>query len=113
MLATYGVDPLDPSVSLRRIHVLLTRLPAGSVPAADTPAAWTIESHLLAGLIDSMNALIFVTLKAHGGRPTRPRPMPRPGARTQATGRQVAWGDLRAALTSTGAVADQGASRGR
>lgn len=79
MLAHYGVDVLDRRVSLRRIHVLLQRLPAGAWPDPDSPLSWSIESHLLAALVDSVGALIYVTLKAAGSKSAKqPRPVPRP-----------------------------------
>jgi hypothetical protein len=78
MLA-YGIDTLDPAVSTRRVGVLLDRLP----PQARNPGAlWSTEAEMLAGLIDHVAALTYITLKAHGAKnPPKPRPVPRPRGR--------------------------------
>lgn len=79
MLATYGVDVLDPNVTPRRLAVLLDRLP----PYARRPGQqWSIESELLAALIDHVANLTWVTLRAAGAKNARrPRPLPRPAER--------------------------------
>jgi hypothetical protein len=79
MLATYGVDVLDPAVSLRRVKVLGERLPAGAWPNPEHALSWTPEAYLLAQLIDEVSALTYLTMRAHGGKPRRPKPFPRPG----------------------------------
>jgi hypothetical protein len=78
-MCAYGVDVLDPAVSPRRLLVLLDRLP----PWARTPGEhWSVESHLLALLVDHVAALTWVTMRAHGAKgATRPRPLPRPSHR--------------------------------
>jgi len=79
MLAAYGVDVLDPEVSLRRIHVLLQRLPPHARRGGEQ---WSTESELLAGLIDHVAQLTWVTLRANGAKGARrPQPVPRPGDR--------------------------------
>jgi hypothetical protein len=76
MLATYGVDVLDPAVSCRRVHVLLRRLP----PAArEQDQVWSSEASLLAVIADELAQLTYVTLRANGGRPSKPKPIKRPG----------------------------------
>jgi hypothetical protein len=79
MLAAYGVDVLDPSVSLRRISVLLDRLP----PAArQSGEVWSLEAELLALVCDHLANLTYVTLRAAGAKnPPRPKPLPRPRPR--------------------------------
>jgi len=114
MLATYGVDVLDPAVSLRRVHVLATRLPSGSLPAMDSPAAWSTEAHLMARLNDAIDLLIWVTLRVHNSKVQRPKPMPRPGGarrrpgQASAGGQRVSWVALAGALKSQGMVTDGG-----
>lgn len=100
MLAVFGVDVLDPRTSLRRIHVLMRRLPAGALPRVEAAAAWSVEAHLLAGVLDSLAALTYVTVKAHGGKPTRPKPVPRPGQGQRAAA-PMSWGQVGRALVST------------
>jgi len=79
MLAAYGVDVLDPSVSLRRIWVLLNRLPPAARRGGEQ---WSTEAELLAGLIDHVANLTWVTLKANGAKNvSRPKPLPRPKLR--------------------------------
>jgi hypothetical protein len=106
MLAAYGVDVLDPAVSLRRVHVLLERLP----PYARRPGEqWSTEAELLAVLIDHVADLTWVTLRANGAKgASRPRPVARPRQRGQAAppsaqsgpaalqpgeGKASSWGD--------------------
>jgi hypothetical protein len=76
MLEVYGVDVLDPSVSTRRVAVLLERLP----PYARRPGEqWSTEAELLAVLADELAGLTWVTLRAAGAKGApRPRPLPRP-----------------------------------
>lgn len=75
-MATYGVDCLDPRVSLRRVHVLLDNLP----PQARRPGEqWSTEAELLALLVDHIANLTWVTLKAAGAKNvSRPQPLRRP-----------------------------------
>lgn len=103
MLATYGVDVLDPAVSLRRIHVLATRLPAGAFPQSDSPAAWSVEAHLLARLNDAVDQLTWLTARAHGGKGPRPKPLPRPGGKRAAPPRSGGgWKDFASQLMAAG-----------
>lgn len=108
MLRVYGVDVLDPAVSLRRVHVLVSRLPPGSVPAAESDAAWSVEAHMLASVFDAVHNLIWITLKANGAKgAVQPKPIPRPGGpvrRGPAAGRKVAWTELADALRAEGAL---------
>jgi hypothetical protein len=100
MLAHYGVDVLDPAVSVRRVSVLLTRLPAGAWPDQMTAASWSIEAHLLARLVDAVGDLTWVTVAANSKRkPRRPKPLDRPwlsGVRRRAAqpGRTMSWREL-------------------
>jgi hypothetical protein len=80
MLAAYGVDVLDPAVSLRRVHVLLERLP----PAARVQGEhWSTEAELLAHLIDAVQDLTWVTSTAYGGKSPHPKPVKRPPLRAR------------------------------
>ncbi len=104
MLAVYGVDVLDPNVSLRRVHVLVSRLPAGSLPWADNAMAWSAEAHLLARLNDAIDLLTWVTARAAGSKASRPKPLRRPGAGKPPARPKLAWADLAGALTEAGAI---------
>jgi hypothetical protein len=101
MLAVFGVDVLDPGVSLRRVWVLLNRLPPGSLPRVSA-ASWSTDTHLLAGLLDAVNALTWVTVaQASRNRPAKPKPVPRPqGSTRTATDGQPgsSWADLARSL---------------
>jgi len=78
MLAAYGVDVLDPGVSLRRVWVLLHRLP----PWARRPGEdWSTEAELLALLSDQIADLTWLVSQLGGGKSARPRPLPRPAPR--------------------------------
>lgn len=79
MFAAYGVDVLDPAVTLRRIWVLLQRLPPAARRGGEQ---WSAESELLALVADHLAHLTYVTLKANGAKNVRkPAPVPRPGDR--------------------------------
>lgn len=78
MLAAFGVDVLDPAVSLRRVHVLLERLPPHARRGGDH---WSTEAELLAGLTDHVAFLTWVTLRAHGAKAAKPKPVKRPPLR--------------------------------
>lgn len=78
MLAAYGVDVLDPGVSLRRVHVLLERLP----PAARVQGEhWSTEAELLAHVLDALRDLTWITSTAYGGKSPQPKPVQRPPLR--------------------------------
>lgn len=103
MLATYGVDILDPAVSLRRVKVLGERLPAGAWPNPDHALSWAPEAYLLAQLIDEVSALTYLMARAYGGKPRRPKPFPRPGKtgkdRRPAPKPRTSWSSLAGKLT--------------
>jgi hypothetical protein len=75
MLAAYGIDTLDPKVSMRRLYVLIERLPPAARRLGEV---WSDESELMALLIDHVADLTWVTARAAGSRQSRPRPMRRP-----------------------------------
>ena len=78
MLAAYGLDVMDPHVSLRRVWVLSQRMPPWArLPGED----WSIESGLLALLIDHVAELTWVVTQLGGSHNPRPQPMPRPKLR--------------------------------
>jgi hypothetical protein len=82
MLATYGVDVLDPAVSCRRVRVLLDRLP----PAARQQGQeWSTEAELLATVIDALGQLTYVTLRANGAKCGKPKPVKRPSPARRVT----------------------------
>ena len=71
-MRAYGVDTLDPRVSTRRVHVLLSMLPPEARRGGQD---WSTEAVLLAGLIDQVAALTWVTLKCNGAKGGR-KPSP-------------------------------------
>lgn len=104
MLAAYGIDILEPRVTLRRIWTLARRLPPGAWPDHRDPMHWTIEAHLLASVLDALAGLTYVTVKAAGGKPSRPKPWPRPKRRRElapADGKRGGtWADVARALVA-------------
>lgn len=79
MAAAYGLRVWEPGLPLGRFAALLERLPPW---ARNGGQPWSTESELLAGLIDSVAQLTWVTLRAHGAKNVaRPKPIPRPGQR--------------------------------
>lgn len=69
---------LDPAVSLRRVAVLLEHLPPAARRGGE---AWSAEADLLAGLIDHVAYLTWITIRAHGGKSGKPKPVKRPPER--------------------------------
>jgi hypothetical protein len=109
MLSTFGVDVLDPGVSLRRVHVLVRRLPPGSLTAVESPAAWSTEAHLLARLNEATDLLTWVLLRVNGSKARKPKPLPRPGvaeARRPADAPKMQWGALAGALAGAGVTSN-------
>ena len=83
MQAHYGVDTLDPALTLRKLWVLLQRLPPGAWSDPTSEASWSIEAYLLAAAVDRMAELSWITATVNskkGQGPKRPKPVPRPGA---------------------------------
>lgn len=102
-LARYygGLDLLDlhrGRLSWRRLRVLIDHLPpesatktamrlaaeADGVPETDAEPAdapWSQTEMLLAVVIDRLGDLTYVLQRAHGGKPEKPKPLPRPGVR--------------------------------
>jgi len=75
MLGAYGIDTLDPKVSMRRMFVLLERMPPAARRIGEV---WSDESELLALLIDHVAELTWVTARAAGSTQPRPQPLRRP-----------------------------------
>jgi len=76
MLCAYGVDVLDPAVSLRRVWVLGNRLPPWARAGGEE---WSGEMHLLALIADHLANLTYITLQAYGAKGvTKPKAIPRP-----------------------------------
>ena len=105
MLRAYGIDAHDPATTPRRLALALQYLPAGCWPDPEHPASWTVEAYLLAGLVDAVRELTYLTAKVNGVKQAkRPEPVWRPGAKApKAQGGKVAWGDFGRALGQTAA----------
>lgn len=105
ILAHYGVDPFDPAITPRRMWVLLTNLPPGSL-AGEHAGSWTIESYLLASVLDAINTLTWVQVaKSSKSKPKRPKPTPRPGQPVQQK-RGMRLAELAGALTGKPGIQD-------
>lgn len=101
MLATYGIDVLDPATSLRRVKVLAERLPPGRYPDPSHAMSWSYEAYLLAQLIDEVAALHYTTVRAAGGKPPRPKPFPRPAPTRRAAPQKSSWAALADTLSAS------------
>jgi hypothetical protein len=80
-------------MSMRRLWVLVSRLPANSATKAATSAylpgeggeriEWTLDRHLLAAILDTLRGLMYLTGAVHTARGKNPvpepKPFPRPG----------------------------------
>jgi hypothetical protein len=92
-------------VSLRRVAVLLEHLPPAARRGGES---WSAEADLLAGLIDHVAYLTWITIRAHGGKGGKPKPVKRPPdrARRQAA---AAAGRRRAIPAASGRSGGSGA----
>jgi len=85
MAAAYGgLNVRDPSVSLRRVWVLLERMPPQGRRGGEH---WSVEAELLAMIHDRIAELTWVTLRANGSKTAKPKPLPRPPAASLAPAR--------------------------
>jgi hypothetical protein len=94
----------------RRLKVLLTYLPpdsatARSIRGADHEPEWTRTEHLLAGVFDALNMLLWQNAVLSGvkPKPRKPEPLMRPGVtpRTITYGRPAPLSHVRALLASS------------
>lgn len=68
-------------MSVRRLWVLVSGLPRDSAMARELlgdAAEWSPEMHRLTDIVDVLNGLVYVTVRANGGKAKRPKPVPRP-----------------------------------
>lgn len=85
MQAAYGLDPAD--LTLRRLWVLLHRLPPGAWNVEDSPHSWSTETWMLANIVDALNQVAWIVLATNSKkRPKRPKPFPRPGVKQKKGG---------------------------
>jgi hypothetical protein len=98
LLRVYGIDVLDPNISLRRVALAVTALPMGSWPDPDHDASWSVTDHLLATLCDCVRENTWVTAQANAGKRKidRPKPVDRPGRRHQPAPntKTIKWSDF-------------------
>lgn len=76
----YNLDLADlyrGNLTPRKAQVLAIRLPPGALTWQEvgTDAAWSTESHLLAQVVDTLNAANY---QRAGGKGEKPKPVPRP-----------------------------------
>ena len=103
LLRVYGIDPQK--ATLRRIWVLLERLPMGSWTKGHGPASWSNEAYLLAQTIDAINQMVWVTVAVNSKRkPKAPKPVYRPGQKGK--DKKMKWTDLGQALSGIEGVAE-------
>lgn len=97
LMRVYHVDPH--SITLRRVWVLMQRLPPGSWKKDAGPGSWTETDYLLANVIDAVNQVAWTVAQSNSKKKVPvPKPMERPGQKTKKQG----WGDFTQALTMIG-----------
>lgn len=95
-MTAYGLDTLDPKVTPRRMLLLLKNMRPGVINDEHSAASWSVESHLLAAVVDSVNQLGWLTAAVNAKhKPRRPKPLKRPGDKPKARMRPM---DLAGAL---------------
>ena len=68
-------------MSIRRLWVLVSGLPRDSVLIREVvgeAAEWSVDTYRLADIVDQLQNLTYITVKAYGGKMRKPRPVPRP-----------------------------------
>jgi hypothetical protein len=89
LLRVYGVD--SHKVTLRRLKVLLNRLPLGTWNKDQGPASWSQEAYLMASVIDAVNQVSWIVAQSNSRRRIpAPKPIERPGTQTA----KVSWSQL-------------------
>lgn len=77
------MSDLGESLSWRRLGVLIRQLPETSrTVAAASGEVWSRTDQLLAAVFDALNAANW---QRGGGKPPRPKPLPRPGVEDRTT----------------------------
>lgn len=100
LLRVYGIDPHR--ATLRRVGVLVRRLPPGSWHKDAGLGSWTTEAYLLANVIDALNRLTYVQVQKSSKRKVKePKPTWRPG---QARKQKVSWAEFGKALGASEGV---------
>jgi hypothetical protein len=85
--------------------------------------SWSFETHLLATVVDALAALTYVTLRAAGAKPPKPRTIARPGrgrpasppptAPVVAPGKRTgSWSALASSLRGQRGVVEKGVTGG-
>jgi hypothetical protein len=96
----------DPGTDLRRIYLAVKNLPMGVWPDSTHGASWTVESYLLANVLDAIRELTWVTIKVNAGKNAhvkRPEATYRPGKGPSLGKPKMKWSDLPAMLGAKGA----------
>lgn len=52
-----------------------------AIRPAEPDDEWTLEAQLLALIADRLAVLVYVEAKRAGGKPPKPKPIPRPGVK--------------------------------
>jgi hypothetical protein len=68
-------------MGVRRLIAFIKGLPVDSASVRKHQgdmAGWSIDTELNAATVDVLQALLNVTLAAHGGKPSEVKPVPRP-----------------------------------
>jgi hypothetical protein len=69
-------------------------MPLGAWHARDGESSWTAEAYLLAGVLDAVNQLTWITASVHSKRkPKRPDAIQRPGVKNKKKPK-TKWTDL-------------------
>lgn len=94
LLRVYNLDPH--SITLRRLQVLLHRLPMGTWKKDHGPASWSEEAYLMANVIDAVNQVSWVVAQSNSRKKIpMPKPFLRPG---QEDKKKLSWTDLAAQM---------------
>lgn len=76
---------------------MLQRLPLGEWHKGQGAGSWSSEAYLLAGVLDAVNQLAWMTAAVNSKRkPKRPEPIPRPGKAAKKP--KTKWTDLHKTL---------------
>lgn len=105
LLRVYQLDPH--SITLRRLWVLLQRLPLGVWKKDQGPASWSETDYLLAQVVDAVNQGTWVATQVASGKKKVPPPKPvqRPGGQRE---KKIKWSQVADAVAGMeGVVFDE------
>jgi hypothetical protein len=103
LLRVYHTDPH--SITLRRLKVLLHRLPLGAWTKDRGPASWNEEAYLLANVVDAVNQVAWTIAQVNSRKRL---PVPKPLSRPGQAEKKIPWAAFTSAMEGLEGVINDG-----